>query len=67
MTSQAYVDWLREKSGKAYRLLSESEWEFAARAAPIRRCGGKSLAPTQANSMRARPPEASKAARGQER
>ena len=30
--AQAYVGWLSEKTGKRYRLLSESEWEYAARA-----------------------------------
>ena len=30
--AQAYVKWLSDKSGKSYRLLSESEWEYAARA-----------------------------------
>ena len=30
--AKAYVGWLSEKTGKEYRLLSESEWEFAARA-----------------------------------
>lgn len=29
---QAYVQWLSHKTGKHYRLLSESEWEYAARA-----------------------------------
>ena len=29
---QAYIDWLNERTGQKYRLLSESEWEYAARA-----------------------------------
>lgn len=29
--AKAYVAWLSQKSGKAYRLLSEAEWEYAAR------------------------------------
>lgn len=30
--AQNYVEWLRKETGKSYRLLSESEWEYAARA-----------------------------------
>ncbi|MEM9122878.1 MAG: formylglycine-generating enzyme family protein [Pseudomonadota bacterium] len=29
--AKAYTDWLSERTGKAYRLLSEAEWEYAAR------------------------------------
>jgi len=30
--TQAYIRWLNKKSGKHYRLLSEAEWEYSARA-----------------------------------
>jgi formylglycine-generating enzyme required for sulfatase activity len=28
--AKAYAAWLSQKTGKAYRLLSEAEWEYAA-------------------------------------
>jgi formylglycine-generating enzyme required for sulfatase activity len=33
--AQAYIAWLRRKTGKPYRLLSEAEWEYSARAATV--------------------------------
>ena len=30
--AQAYIRWLNEETGKRYRLLTESEWEYVARA-----------------------------------
>ena len=32
LDAKAYVSWLSRKTGKRYRLLSEAEWEYAARA-----------------------------------
>ena len=29
--AQAYAKWLKDKTGRSYRLLSESEWEYSAR------------------------------------
>lgn len=33
--AQAYVDWLSLQTGKRYRLASEAEWEYAARAGAL--------------------------------
>lgn len=49
--AQAYVAWLREKTGKPYRLLSEAEWEYAARAgASSARPWGQSASHDRANT-----------------
>ena len=48
--AQSYVDWLSRSSGQDYRLLAESEWEYAARAAtrtPFHT--GGTITPQQAN------------------
>jgi formylglycine-generating enzyme required for sulfatase activity len=48
--AKAYVAWLSKTTGKPYRLLSESEWEYAARAGTTRPFAyGSSLSAGKAN------------------
>ena len=51
---QAYVTWLSRKTGRSYRLLSESEWEYVARARTgTRYHTGNTITSSQANFRRA--------------